>query len=68
VDDLIDKLVGVTIAGLSSLEARCAPPGDVVTRQNIRRAVLELRRELSAIGERMADAAGEPPFEGGKKS
>jgi hypothetical protein len=55
VDDLIHKVVEITITGLSGLEARCAPRGDLVTRQNIRRATFELRRELAAIGERMAD-------------
>ena len=34
VDDLIHKIVGITITGLSGLEARCALPGDFVTRQN----------------------------------
>jgi hypothetical protein len=66
VDDLIHKIVGVTLTGLSGLAARCAPPGDLVTRRNIERAVFELRKELAAIGERMADEAEEPPLQDGK--
>jgi hypothetical protein len=37
-----------------------------VTRRNIERAAFELRKQLAAIGERMADEAGEPPLEVGK--
>ena len=66
VDELIHKIVGVTLTGLSSLPARCAPPGDLVTRRNIERAVLELRKQLAAIGERMADEDGVSPLEDGK--
>jgi hypothetical protein len=51
---LIHRIVGATVTGLSSLPARCAPH-DPVTRKNIERCALELRKELSAIGERMAD-------------
>ena len=62
VDDLIHNIVGVTLTGLSSLSARCVPPGDLVTRRNIERAVFEIRKQLAAIGERMADERGEPPL------
>ena len=47
---LIHKIVGATLTGLSGLAARCAPPGDLVTRRNIERAVFELRKELASIG------------------
>ena len=64
VDELVHKIVGVTLTGLSGLAARCAPPGNLVTRRNIERGVFELRKALAAIGERMADERGEPPLDG----
>jgi hypothetical protein len=39
VDALIDGIAGVTLTALSSLPARCAPPGDLATRRSIERAV-----------------------------
>ena len=63
VDELVHKIVGITLTGLST---RCAPPGDLVTRRNIERAVFELGKELARIGQEMADKEGAPPLEGGK--
>ena len=62
VDEPVRKIVGATLTWLSGLAARCAPPGDLVTRRNIERGVFELRKELAAIGEQMADERGEPPL------
>ena len=63
VDELVHKIVGVTLTGLSGLAARCAPPGDLVTRRNIERGVFELRKELARIGREMVDREGEPPLD-----
>ena len=63
VDELIHKIVGITLTGLSDLAARCAPPGDLATRRRIEDCVYQVRRELAAIGNEMADKNGEPPFD-----
>jgi len=60
VDELIDSMMGVVLTALSSLPARCAPRGDLVTRRHIERAVIEVRSELAAIARRKAEEAGEP--------
>jgi phage terminase Nu1 subunit (DNA packaging protein) len=62
VNDLIHRIAGVTLTALSGMPARCAPPGDFVTRKEIGDVVNQVRRELAAIGEQLADAAGEPPL------
>ena len=63
VDALIDGIAGVTLTALSGLPARCAPRGDLATRRSIERVVFEVRRELAAICQQMADKNGEPPLE-----
>jgi hypothetical protein len=62
VDELFDTICGVTLTALSSLPARCASIGDLATRRAIERAVLEVRREIATVCERMADERGEPPL------
>jgi phage terminase Nu1 subunit (DNA packaging protein) len=63
VDELIHRIAGVTLTALSGMPARCAPPDDFLTRKKIENVVNQVRRELAAIGEEMADAAGEPPLD-----
>ena len=63
VDELIDTIAGVTLTALSSMPARCAPRGDLAIRRNIERVVYEVRTEIAAICQRMADKNGEPPLE-----
>ena len=63
VDALIDGIAGVTLTALSSLPARCAPRGDLAIRRNIERVVCEVRTEIAAICQQMADKNGEPPLE-----
>ena len=63
VDALIDGIAGVTLTALSSMPARCAPRGDLAIRRNIQRVVYEVRTEIAAICQRMADRNGEPPLE-----
>jgi hypothetical protein len=62
VDELVDGLCGVVLAALSGLPARCAPRGDLATRRNIERVVFEVRTEMAAVCQRMADKNGEPPL------
>ena len=59
VDELVHKIIGVTLTGLSGLAARCAPPGDLVTRRNIERGVFEVRTEIANIAQRKADERNE---------
>jgi hypothetical protein len=59
VDALIDGIAGVTLTALSSLPARCAPRGDLATRRAIERVVFEVRTEIAAICQQMADKNGE---------
>ncbi|WMT74471.1 hypothetical protein [Bradyrhizobium sp. Ash2021] len=63
VDALIDGIAGVTLTALSSLPARCAPRGDLTIRRSIERVVFEVRTEIAAICQQMADKNGEPPLE-----
>jgi hypothetical protein len=62
VDALIDEIVGVTLTAMSSMPARCAPRGDLVTRRCIEQVVFEVRTEIANIAQRKADEAGEPPL------
>jgi hypothetical protein len=62
VDELIDKIAGVTLTALSSLPARCAPRGDLAIRRSIERVVFEVRTEIANVCQQMADKAGEPPL------
>ena len=63
VDELIDRIAGVTLTALSSLPARCAPCGDLATRRAIERVVFEVRTEIANICLEMADKHGEPPLD-----
>jgi hypothetical protein len=62
VNELTDQLCGVVLTHLSSMPARCAPRGDLVTRRNIERVVFEVRTEMAKVCQEMADKAGEPPL------
>ena len=62
VDELIDGIAGVTLTALSSLPARCAPRGDLAIRRSIERVVFEVRTEIAAVCQQMADKCGEPPL------
>ena len=63
VNELVDGLCGVVLTHLSSLSARCAPRGDLVTRRNIERVVFEVRTDMAKVCQEMADKCGEPPLE-----
>jgi phage terminase Nu1 subunit (DNA packaging protein) len=63
VDELIDRIAGVTLTALSSLPARCAPRGDPAIRRSIERVVFEVRREIAEACSKAADAANEPPLD-----
>jgi hypothetical protein len=54
VDALIDGTAGVTLTALSSLPARCAPPGDPAIRRRIERVVFEVRTEIATLCQQMA--------------
>jgi hypothetical protein len=58
---LIDGLCGVVLTALSSMPARCAPRGDLMTRRAIERVVFEVRTEIADIAQKKADEYGEPP-------
>ena len=58
VDDLIRRSSASRSRGCRAYLRGARLPGDLVTRRNIRRAVFRLRKQLAAIGERMADEAG----------
>ena len=65
VNELIDDMMGVVLTALSSMPARCAPPGDLATRRNIERVVFEVRTEIANIaqgdgGYRSTDAGAIP--------
>jgi hypothetical protein len=62
VNELIDGFAGVTLTALSSLPARCAPRGDLATRRRVEQIVFEIRKEIAAICQQMADRNGEPPL------
>jgi hypothetical protein len=62
VDAVIDGVAAVTLTALSSLPARCAPRGDLPTRRSIERVVFEVRVEIAAVCQQMADMQGEPPL------
>jgi hypothetical protein len=57
---MIDELAGLTLTALSSPPARCAPR-DLATRRAVERVVLEIRAELAAAAQRLANESGEPP-------
>ena len=61
VNELLDSIAAITLTHLSGMSARCAPPGDVVTRRNIDAVVYQIRREISLAASAMADERGEPP-------
>jgi hypothetical protein len=42
------------------MAARCS--NDLMVRRKIDQVVFEIRREIAAVCEQMADAAGEPPL------
>jgi hypothetical protein len=63
VDALIDGIAGVVLTHLSSMPARCAPRGDLAIRRSIERVVFEVRTEIAAVCQQMADKNGEPPLE-----
>ena len=62
VNELLDSIAAITLTHLSGMSARCAPPGDVVTRRNIDAVVYQIRREISLAASAMADERGEPPL------
>jgi hypothetical protein len=62
VDALIDGIAGVTLTALSSLPGRCAPHGDLASRRAMERAVFEVRTQIAAVCQQMADQNGEPPL------
>jgi hypothetical protein len=63
VNELIDGICGVVLTHLSSLPARCAPRSDLATPRAIEQVVLEVRTEIAAICQQMADKNGEPPLD-----
>jgi hypothetical protein len=63
VNEMIDGMTGVVLTALSSMPARCAPRGDLVTRRNIERCVFEVRTEIAKIAQLKADRCGEPPLD-----
>ena len=63
VNELIDSIAGITLTHLSGMSARCAPPGDAVTRRNIDAVVYQIKREISLAASAMADERGEPPLD-----
>jgi hypothetical protein len=62
VDALIDGIAGVTLTALSSMPARCAPLGDLAIQRGIKGVVFEVRTEIAARSQQMADKCGEPPL------
>jgi hypothetical protein len=63
VNELIEGIAGVTLTALSSLPARCAPPGDLAVRRAIERVVFEVRTEIAKVCQAMADRCGEPSLD-----
>ena len=62
VDGLIDQIAGTVLTHLSGMPARCSPRGDLAIRRSIERVVYEVRTEIAAICQQMADKNGEPPL------
>jgi hypothetical protein len=60
VNELIDTFVGLVLAKLGGLPARVGG-ADLVARRKAEAVVLELRREIAAACNAMADERGEPP-------
>jgi hypothetical protein len=62
VNELIDTFVGLVLAKLGGLPARVGG-ADLVARRKAEAVVLELRREIAAACNAMADQRGEPPLD-----
>jgi hypothetical protein len=59
---MIDSMMGIVLTAMSSMPARCASRGDLVTRRAIERCVFEVRTEIANIAQKKADENGEPPL------
>jgi hypothetical protein len=62
VDEMLDSICGIVLTHLSSMPARCAPRGDLAIRRGIKGVVFEVRTEIAAVCQQMADKCGEPPL------
>ena len=62
VDEMTDTICGIVLTHLSSMPARCAPLGDLAIRRGIKGVVFEVRTEIAAVCQQMADKCGEPPL------
>ena len=61
VNELIDRIAGITLTHLSGMAARCSR--DMVVRRNIDAVVMQIRREIAKACSKAADAANEPPLD-----
>ncbi|MGV7219314.1 hypothetical protein [Bradyrhizobium sp. UFLA05-112] len=61
-DAVIDEFAGVVLSALGNRPGRCAPHGDLATRRRIELAVFDVRTEIAARCQRMADKNDEPPL------
>jgi hypothetical protein len=59
VNEMIDRMVGLFLTGLSGFATRCGGR-DLAVRRAIDQAVYDLRREISQTASRMAAERGEP--------
>ena len=61
VDELIDRIAGITLTHLSGMRRNCSR--DMVVRRNINAVVMQIRREIAEACSKAADAANEPPLD-----
>ena len=61
VNELIDRLCGITLTHLSGMAARCSR--DMVVQRNIDAVVMQIRREIAEACSKAADECGEPPLD-----
>jgi hypothetical protein len=61
VNELIDRICGITLTHLSGMAARCSR--DMVVRRNIDAVVHQIRTEIAQACSKMGDECGEPPLD-----